>query len=376
VFARQGFGDFVGFQTAWTYWIGAWAGVAAIGVALVGYAAALVPFLNDYPAAASGLAIVVIGILTFVNGRGLEAGGYVSFILLILKIVPLLIIGTVGFTAFDPANLGPANISGETAFRAIATAAALTLFSFIGLETATIAAAGVRNPSVTVPKATVLGTALAGVVYISSSAAVFGALPNEELQASTAPLSDAARVMFGSWAGPLVSVAAVLSCLGAMNGLIMSQGQVPLAAAEDGLAPVLFGRRNRFGAPLAGIVVGSILAAASVQLNYTDVGGSTDAFTTLLTLSAVATLVPYAFSAGTQLRWLVVDRDRVSVPRMTRDVIIAALALGYSVYAIAGAGQKEVYWGFLLVLVGIPIYVLILRSTSRANAAAAAAVER
>lgn len=358
-FARHGFGDFVGFQAAWTYWVGAWAGVAAISVSMVGYLGDLIPAVAENRLVGVLCAVGAIGILTLVNIRGVVTGGMLSLVLTILKIVPLLLIGTFGFLVFSSADLGAFNSSGLPPLEVIATVMALTLFSFIGIESATIPAGDVHQPEKTIPRATVIGTVLAAAVYLLSTTAVFGAVPNEELAASEAPFSVAARAMFGDWAGPAVSVVAVISCLGAMNGLLLLSGQVPMAAEIDGLAPRLFGRVNRYHAPWTGLLVAGGLAALFTAMNFTG-GNLVSVYAQLLLISTVTTLVPYAFSAGAQVKYLLIDRGTIPVAHLARSLTIAFLALAYTLMAFYGAGETEMYWGFLLILGGIPIYVLIL----------------
>ncbi|MFN8126359.1 MAG: amino acid permease [Candidatus Nanopelagicales bacterium] len=371
-FARHGFGDFAGFQAAWTYWVGAWAGVAAISVSMVGYLGDLIPAVSENRMIGVLCAVGAIAILTLVNVRGVVTGGMVSLILTVLKIVPLLIVGTLGFVAFDVADLGEFNTTGLPPLEVIATVMALTLFSFIGVESATIPAGDVEKPEKTIPRATVIGTVLAAAVYLLSTTAVFGAVPNDQLATSEAPFSVAAEAMFGDWAGTAVSVVAVISCLGAMNGLLLLSGQVPMAAEIDGLAPKLFGRLNKFHAPWTGLLVAGALAALFTAMNFTG-GNLVSVYSQLLLISTVTTLVPYAFSAGAQVKYLLIDHGTVPVAHLARSLTVAVLAMAYTLLAFYGAGETEMYWGFLLILLGIPVYVLILwdRSARRSQSATA-----
>ncbi len=360
-YAREGFGDFMGFQTAWNYWIGAWVGVAAIGVSAVGYLGELVPGLQDNRWAQIGTAVALVAILTLVATRGLAAGGSLSFVLMILKVVPLLIIGTLGFLAFDAANLGPANTSDGSLLNAIGLSVALTLFAYIGVEAASIPGQAVKNPKKTIPRATLIGTGLAAVVYLLSTMAVFGALPNSTLARSAAPFSDAARVMFGDWAGPAISVVAVISCLGAMNGLILLAGQMPMAAAKDRLAPAAFGKLNRNSAPAIGLTISGVLAAGMTYFGFGD-GDLVEIYTKLLLISTLATLLPYLMVSAAELRFLIVDRaPGTRIAGLGVKVTVTSLAVAYSLWAMSQAGTEEVYLGFMLFLVGVPLFVLVLR---------------
>src|SRR5690349_6726941 len=198
VYARRSFGDFIGFQTAWGYWIAAWAGNAAITVAFVGYLAGFWPALGTHNLLAAIVGIGVIWLLTFVNILGVRQGAQVQLVTTILKFVPLVLIGVVGLFFIDTANLKPFAPHGT--WSAISAAAPLTLWAFIGLESATVAAEEVDNPEKVIPRATIIGTAAATVVYIVTTIAVMGAVPGNELANSSSPFAAAAGAMFGgSW---------------------------------------------------------------------------------------------------------------------------------------------------------------------------------
>lgn len=369
-YAREGFGDFMGFQTAWNYWIGAWVGVAAISVSAVGYLGNLFPALSDSRFAQIVVAVALVMVLTYVATRGLAAGGSLSFVLMILKVIPLLIIGTVGFVAFDTANFGPANLTGGSAMTAIGAAVTLTLFAYIGVESASIPGQAVKNPTVTIPRATLIGTGLAAVVYLLSTVAVFGALPNEQLASSEAPFADAAQAMFGGWAGPAISIVAVISCLGAMNGLILLSGQMPLAAAQEKLAPRAFGIVNKKSAPAIGLLISGGLAAVMTVFGFGE-GGLVEVYTSLLLISTLATLLPYLMVAAAELRYLIVDRQPGPLAGVGLKILITSLSVLYSVWAMSQAGTEEVYLGFMLFLVGVPLFVLVLRMVGNRSGARA-----
>lgn len=358
-FSRQGFGDFVGFQSAWTYWIGAWVGVGAIASSMVVYLGVLVPPVVENRVLSIAVAVGVIAILTFLNTRGVVTGGLVSLILTILKIVPLLLIGTLGFLAFDASNLGPFNASALPPIEVITAVMAYTLFSFIGVEAATIPAGDVHEPDKTIPRATVIGTLAAAAVYLLSTTAVFGAVEQAELASSDAAFSVAASNMFGGWAGDAVAAVAVVSCLGAMNGLLLLSGQIPMAAEFDGLAPKVFGKLNLKHAPSTGLIISGTLAAGILALSFSG-GGLGDAVAQLVLVSAVATMVSYAFSAGAEIKWLALDRGKIPVAHFTRKITIAVLALVFTIFAFYGGGVQEIYWLWMLIVLGVPLYIYIL----------------
>ncbi|MFN8214228.1 MAG: amino acid permease [Candidatus Nanopelagicales bacterium] len=358
-FSRQGFGDFVGFQSAWTYWIGAWVGVGAIASSLVVYLGVLIPAVVENRLLSTVVAVGAIAVLTFLNTQGVVTGGLVSLILTILKVVPLLLIGTLGFLAFDASNLGPFNASGLPPLEVLTAVMAYTLFSFIGVEAATIPAGDVHEPDKTIPRATMIGTIAAAAVYLLSTTAVFGAVEQSELANTDAAFSVAAANMFGDWASDAVAVVAVISCLGAMNGLLLLSGQIPMAAEFDGLAPKVFGKFNMRHAPGTGLIISGLLAAGILALSFGG-GGLGDAVAQLVLVSAVATMVSYAFSAGAEIKWLALDKGKVPVSHIARKMAIAVLALVFTILAFYGGGVQEIYWLWMLIVLGVPLYIYIL----------------
>jgi APA family basic amino acid/polyamine antiporter len=367
-YTHRAFGDFAGFWTAWGYWIAAWVGNAAIAVAFVAYLGVFWPTVLTNNLVASLVGIAVIWFLTLINVAGARQTGIVQVLTTILKFVPLALIGIVGlfflhgghFTPFAPHGLG----TGKGAIGGITAAAALTLWAFIGLESATVPAEEVRNPERTIPRATIWGTLATTIVYVVATVAIVGVIPAATLQHSNAPFADAARVMFGAggflglnWA-EWVALVAMISTFGALNGWILIQGRVPLAAAQDGLFPRAFSRvSGKRRTPVFGLVVSSVLVTG-LMLVYSS-SSLVDQFWNIVLLATLTTLVPYAFAAAAELFLMARERERFAGRRAVRDVVIAFLGFAYAFWAIVGSGNKTIAWGFLLLMAGLPVYVLM-----------------
>jgi APA family basic amino acid/polyamine antiporter len=237
---------------------------------------------------------------------------------------------------------------------AVTATAALTLWAFMGLESATIPADSIRDPIHTIPRATILGTLFAGLVYVLATAGVMGVLPAEDLASSTAPFAEAGRVMWGGWAGSLIAAGAAVSAFGALNGWILLQGQMPRAAALDGLFPAVFGRMSRGGTPAVGLVISSCLITGLMALNFT--ASLVDQFTFIILLATLSALVPYAFSALAELTLFFREREAFSGGRLAGSTVVTLLALSYSVWAIVGTGTRTIFWGCVLLVAGLPVY--------------------
>jgi basic amino acid/polyamine antiporter, APA family len=353
-YAHRAFGDFVGFQTAWGYWIAVWAGNAAIAVAFVGYLGVLWPQVAEDQLLGALTGVALVWLLTGANILGARQSGQVQVVTTVLKFVPLAVVAIVGLFFIDGGNYTPFAPHGSGA--AITAAATLTLWAFIGLESATVPADDVKDPRRTIPRATLIGTLAATAVYIVSTVAIMGIIPAGELARSTSPFADATAVIFGGGWDEVIAVVALISTAGALNGWILLQGQVPLAAARDGLFPRQFARlHGERQTPVFGLVVSSVLVSGLLLTNYTK--GLVEAFTFVILLATLTALVPYAYSAAAQVMLLVNEPQAFQGRRLARDAAIAALAFAYSIWAIAGAGDDVIAKGFVLLLAGIPIYL-------------------
>ena len=363
-YARVAFGNPLGFANAWSYWITAWAGNAAIAVGWVLYVEV---FINKDHNKFFSVLLVLVGlwIPALINLSGVKNMGSVQVCTTVLKFIAVGFMSTVGLFYMKSANFTPWNVSGESAVNAIGGGMSIALFSYLGVETAAVAAAKVKDPDRNVPKATIYGTLATAVVYMLSLTAVFGIMPTGKLANSTAPFSDAANAMFGgTWLGNLMAVAVIISGFGALNGWVMICAEMPLAAANDGLFPRQFKAISKSGVPAFGIISSTVLASIAIIINYAGAGGAT-VFTTLVLMTGITSAIPYAFSALAQLKWRWIDHRAVETPRFARDMIVAVIALVFSILFIVysrNTGESSwLYWApFLMaggaLVLGIPVY--------------------
>jgi APA family basic amino acid/polyamine antiporter len=356
-YTRLGFGDFAGFWIAWGYWISVWTGNAAIAVALVSYLQGVFPILGQYLWLSGVVAIGLIWLVTWINVMGIKQVGVFQVITTIMKLMPLVAMATIGLFWINWGHFVPFNTSGQSPIAAVTAVAALTLWSFLGVESATIPADDVNNPSKTIPRATVLGTIVTALVYILSTVAVMGIIPLAHLGASNAPYADAAGSIWGRWAYYAVVIGAVISCLGNLNGFTMIQGQVPMAAAKDRLFPGFFGRISKHGVPALGIFISSMLVTFMLIFNYSGSSNLVQIFSFIILLATLTTLVPYAFCAMSELMIFITNRELFSGKRLFGSSVIAIIAFAYSVWTVIGSGAQTVLYGFVLLLIGIPFYV-------------------
>jgi APA family basic amino acid/polyamine antiporter len=363
-YARVAYGNGFGFANAWSYWITAWAGNAAIAVGWVLY---VEQFVNTGHKRLFSILLVLVGLWlpAWINLSGVKNMGLMQVVTTILKFFAVGFIAIVGLFYIKSANYHPFNVSGESTINAIGGGMAIALFSYLGVECASVAAGKVRDPDRNVPRATIFGTLATAVVYMLSLTAVFGILSNTVLANSTAPFSDAVNAMFGGTAGgKIMSIFVIISGFGALIGWTMICAEMPLAAANDGLFPERFKRMNKAGVPAFGIIASTALASIAMIVNYLGSSGAT-AFTTLVLMTGITSAIPYGFSALAQIKWRREDQKLHKTPRFLRDMTVAILALVFSIlfiYYSRNTGHSFwLYWApFFLaagaLALGIPVY--------------------
>lgn len=356
-YCYNGLGGFTGFLVAWGYWISIWTANAAITVSLISALSTFFPILASNAFAAIFTGLAAIWLLTWINTLGIVTSGKLQLVTTLLKIIPLLLVGFVGLFYMRASNFLPFNSSGGNSFAAITATATLTFFSFLGLECATVPSGSVINPEKTIPRATMLGTGLVSIIYIVSSISIMGMIPAAVLQHSVTPFADAAAIIWGNGARYWVSAGVAIAAFGALNGWILIQGQLPAAIAKDNLFPAIFGKNNKKGVPATGIVISSVLVSLLMAMNFSK--SLAEQFKFLILMSTFSVLLPYLFSSAA---YIIIRINKKVTGQWTLAILLALLAFSFSLWAIAGAGQEIVYWGFIFLIAGTPFYVWIIRN--------------
>ena len=362
-YVHLAFGPFTAFIVAWGYWISIWVGNAAIATGAVSYLSPLLPWIADVPGASAGVTLFFLWLLTLVNWYGIRAAGWVQSVTTLLKVLPLLAVAVLGLFSVRSGNVAaaagiPLSLSGTTA------AATLTLWALLGLESATIPADKVRDPSRTIPAATLLGAAVTALICILACTTVLLLVPPQTLAQSNAPFVDLARLYWGNSAGNLLAVFAAISGFGALNGWILLQAELPNAMAKSGVFPQVFARESPRQTPSFALFFSSGLVTLLILMNYQK--SMVTIFTFMILLSTTACLVLYAVSslALLRLQWTgQLQSGELGRPRRGTIPLafVGVIATAYSLWAIVGAGAGAVLWGAALLALGVPIYFLVRR---------------
>jgi amino acid transporter len=358
-YTRMGFGPFAGFLIAWGYWISIWASLPAMAAALVGYLAALVPALAGHRTLNIAIGLGAIWGVALVNLRGVKEAGLFQSVTTYTKLVPFVSIAVFGLFWVDWQTFETLNPSGQPFFSALAATAPLTMFAFLGIESATVPAGDVIDPERTIPRATVLGTVISALIYIFGTAVVMGVMPRESLMHSSAPFADAAGVMWGGWAATVIALAAVISSLGALNGWTLMLAQVPMAAARDGAMPAVFGELSPKGVPARGILISVGLSSLLVLLASSGTSALVGFYEVIVDLSTDAAMIPYVFCCGVEAILYVTRRPVARALRIGPFMPVAIVAFVFSMGTIFGAGATAGMWSLILLMLATPVWVFL-----------------
>jgi arginine:agmatine antiporter len=330
-YAFDAFGPFWGSQSSLWYWAACLIGNVAIATAASSYLANFLG-ISAGPIASALFTISLLWLVTIVNLVSPRFVGLVDGPLLIAGLVPLLLVVTVGWSDFDPAQFRASwNVSGQPLYQALPNSLALVFWAFTGLESASVAAAVVENPERNVPIATMAGVLLAALIYILASVVIFGLEPAADLAASTAPFALVAAKTLGPMAGPLVAICGGLKALGTLAGWVLLTAQVSRAAADHGLLPPIFARTRTGDTPVAGLIVAGLLGTAAIVLTIEPTLGKQ--FGLLAEASTLFALLTYLGACAAALRYRVVGERTLALV----GAVFCVFVIGWSSVPVLAA---------------------------------------
>lgn len=349
-YVQEAFGPSAAFFTGWTYWIISWVSTTAIITSAVAY---LTPLIGEQSMGFEiCLEFFIIISITALNLKGVHRAGRTNFLLLAIKILPLLLVPVIALFFFDKANIATLDVPHEEMGSALNNVMLLTLWGFIGFESATAAAGDVKDPARIFPKALVLGTLLVAIVYFISSLGIMGVIPGHILTNSEAPYSDAAKVIFGGHWHMLISLIACLVCVSAVNAWTLASGQIALGITKDRLMPRFFAKTNKHGAPVFALIFSCLGTLPLIYFTHSD--NLAQKVNTIIDLSVTSFLFIYVICCLSFLKMIWQQKRKAS----DWQWYCGLFSLGFCVWVMCSTPLKTLVICSLFVLSGLPIYLL------------------
>lgn len=366
-YASEAHGRSSFFIASYTYYVCLVISAVAIAVSAAGYLVPFFPWIKTTPIH-TFFTVVAILIFTMVaNFGGAKITGKISTFTVWGIIIPVLGLSIFGWFWFKPEVFAVAwNPHGDTTVTAISSGIALTLWAFLGIESAGANSGSVENPEKNVPLACMIATSFTAIVYIASTSVIQGIIPNEQLAKSDAPFGLVYSYMFNETVGQIVTLFAVVACIGSLLGWQFTNAQVSKAAADIRLFPKIFSEVNHANAPIKGMFI--MLALELLLAVMTISPNLVNQFNVLLNLAVFINMVPYVLSlTGLEV---ILRKKNVSNEEYKKAAFIGTLAVVYSIYGVYACGQSAVFWGAILTLFGYIFYGFIAARSSDDSTAA------
>lgn len=360
-YAEAGFGKYMGFNSAWGYWISAWIGNVAYATLLFSSVAYFFKTFGDGQNTASviGASALLWGV-TYLVMRGVKAASFVNVLITAAKLIPIAIFILAAFTAFK-LDIFTADIwgtaSGGFNFSDIVTQVKstmlVTVWVFIGIEGAVIFSGRAKNKS-SVVKATFLGLLTVTAFYFLITALSLGLKTRPELAALGQPaMAELLKSVVGSWGATLVNLGLIVSVTGAWLAWTMFAAELPYQAAKTKTFPSYFAKENKQGAPIVSLLATTVLIQAFLLLLLTPI----KAYDFMYSLATSAILVPYAFTAFYQLKLSAGEKS--ATPGRKRNIAIGAVTSLYAIWLVYAAGLDYLLLTVLLYAPAVVIYILM-----------------
>ncbi|HDS1777156.1 TPA: putrescine-ornithine antiporter [Pseudomonas putida] len=346
--AKSGF-----FLCSYLYFLSLAIANVAVAISAVGYMTAFLPWLGS---GAVPLCIGTVGLIwltTFANFGGPGITGKIGAFTVWGVIIPVAGLCIIGWFWFKPEVLVAAwNPNDLPISESIAKAIPLTLWAFLGMESAAQATDAVVNPKRNVPLACLFGTLGAAGVYILSTTVIQGIIPNAELAKSTAPFALVYAKMFNPVVGHIVMALAVMACVGSLLGWQFTLAQTAKMTADQNLFLKFFSKVNAMNAPVVGMIVCGVLQTLMALSTISPDAAAQ--FSKLVNLAAVTNLIPY-LTALTGLL-VIMYKAGVSTTIYARNLVVLLVAVTYSLYALYACGKDAVMGGTLVLAFGYLLY--------------------
>ena len=356
-YSKVAFGDFMGFMNAWLYWNGSWIGNAAVVIAVASYTGSLFPIINNSRIVAFIFTSAILWILTFINIIGVRKASLLQTSITIFELLLFIFFIIIAAVHFNPSFLTPL-FPENKGISTLPVAATSTLWAFVGLESASIAAGEIKNPEKNVKKSTIYGIIIALIMYMLINFFAMGAMPQEVLAKSSAPIVDILAQFIGKNAAYLILFGAVISVIGTTIGWLLATARVAYAAGKDGIFPSVFAKIHpKFHTPYVSLIIGSILVNLLLYMNYTK--SLISAFNFIILLATLSFLPMYASTCAAEIMLLCKRDKNFNLGNFIKNCIVPLLSFAYVTWAIYGCGADVVMYGFLLILLGVPFYLFM-----------------
>lgn len=349
VYVNAAFGKTAAYFTGWTYWLVASLGSATVIGSTINYLTPIIGIQSPLHFAAYELILVLL--VCLVNLRGVVSAGIIESVLGVIKIITLIFVPLAGLLMFNSNHIQVAStLSDASHYFLIGKTASLTLWAFLGVETATTPAESVDNPKITIPTALLSGTSCVIFLYLLNSISLMGLVPQARLAATHTPYVLATQIIFGGNWHLIIAGFAALVCLSNLNAWVLASGQIANGIANDNLFPSIFKKKNRYGSPSNALIMSCALIVPLILFTIDD--DISKQIFTIIDLSVQASLFIYLICIISY--FCILCREKK--PWWHYEKIVSAIASVFCLCMTASSDVSTLMYAMLFPISGIPVY--------------------
>lgn len=360
VYVKKAEGSFAAFLVGWYNWFAGPSSIAGLVVGMVAYLGVFFPVLLTNNVAALIVCLVLYWFIVIINIRGVKSASAFNIITTVVKVIPILLFVVIAATKFDFANLTTVNPAvmenGASQLATIPAGLAITMWCFMGFDTIAQSAGVVKDPEKNIKRGTILSILFVTIVYILVIFVAYGVMDQEMLAGTSAPFSEILQFCTGSnvWSY-VMSIFILFSIYGCASGTLLAAAQFSYGMGEQKIFPPIFAKLHpKYNTPITALIIEGVFGSLLIFANYTK--GLAGAYLFIILVSTLSTIICFIATVLSDIMLLRDMGGKVTPWRYIKKCALPLFAFAYLLYAIYGTGYESVMWGFLFLLVGLPVY--------------------
>ncbi|MGL4847871.1 MAG: basic amino acid/polyamine antiporter [Clostridium sp.] len=362
-YAQEGFGSYMGFNSAWIYWLSSIFGDVAYATLIFGSLSYFFnifnPDGNNWPSIIGGS--IIIWAINFLVLKGVKQAVLVNIIVTISKILPIILFIVVCIIFFNIKNFsfqffGTPSLGGV--FTQVKSTMIATLWSFVGIEGAVVVSGRAKTQK-DVGRATIVGLSSAIFIYILISLIALGVMKRPEIASLQNPsLAYILQSVIGKWGAIIINIGLIVALTGALLGWTIITAELPYIASKDKVMPKFLSKENKHGAPSSSLYLTTIVTQILLLFSHFSNSG----YQVLYTIASTAILIPYFLSALYALKLAITEKNKTL---SFKDSLASIIAVIYTLWILYAAGTKYILLNCIFFSIGLIFFIWAKKENKR-----------
>ena len=360
VYVKKAEGSLAAFLVGWYNWFAGPSSIAGLVVGMVGYLSVFFPVLITNNFAALITCLALYWLIVLINIRGVKGASAFNVITTIVKVVPIVLFIVIAALKFSPANLTTVNPvvveGGRNQMATIPAGLAITMWCFMGFDTIAQSAGVIKDPEKNIKRGTILSILLVTVIYILVIFLSYGVMDQQTLAGTSAPFAEILQYCTGTniWSY-VMAIFIMVSIYGCASGTLLAAAQFSYGMGEQKIFPPIFTKlHHKYNTPVVALIIEGFFGSFLIIANYTK--GLAGAYLFIILVSTLSTIICFIATVISDIMLLRDMGEKVTPWIYIKKCALPLFAFVYLLYAIYGTGYESVMWGFLFLMLGLPVY--------------------